>query len=74
MDPADVVLRPVAQRYRLEADGADGGLIIHVPFSAEGRRFSVEQGSDLLEYRSNGHEYVSAPDGDVVGVEPRNRS
>ena len=65
----NVVIRPTALRYQVNAS-EDGGIIVHVPFDPLGRKFSVEWPDDLLEYRSDGKDYVEAPAGAVVGIEP----
>ena len=69
--PAEVVIRPTSVRYQLDV-APDGGIIIRVPAEPRGHKFSVEFSSDLLEYRSDGQDYVDEPGvGCVVGVEPR---
>lgn len=65
-----VVIRPTSISYALRAS-TDGGIIIHVPKDANGRKFSVEFNSDLYTYRSDGTQYVLSGGG-VVSIEPTN--
>jgi hypothetical protein len=69
--PPNVTIRPLALGYSVRPS-ADGGIIIHVPHDSNGRKFSVEFNDDLYHYRSNGKQYVPAPAGEEVSIEPRN--
>lgn len=68
----EVVIRPAVEASVLQLeDTNDGGIVIHVPKSEYGRRFSVEFPHDLYTYRSNGQTYVE-DEGCIVGIEPKN--
>ena len=69
-DATKVTIRPTSIAYQV-TEGDDGSIIIHIPVDPHGRKFSVELQDDLLEYRSDGQDYVVAPAGSVVGIEPR---
>lgn len=52
VDPENVIIRPTTLSFGLESDGSS--LLITVPYSSNGYRFSVEFKDDLWEYRNAG--------------------
>ncbi|KAJ4363496.1 hypothetical protein N0V83_009791 [Neocucurbitaria cava] len=50
VDPANVVIRPTTSGFKLQKSG--DALLITVPYSANGHRFSVEFTDNLWEYRN----------------------
>lgn len=86
IDPADVVIRPTTLAFHMRSSG--DALLITVPYSENGHRFSVEFKDNLWEYRNGGPGSNSCyvqnknPDGQnyieyddtmpIVGVEPLN--
>ncbi|KAK7224466.1 hypothetical protein V2G26_012469 [Clonostachys chloroleuca] len=52
VDAAGVVIRPTTLGFATEQDG--DALLIHVPYSEEGHRFSVEFNDNLWQYRNSG--------------------
>lgn len=67
---SNVKVRPSSLPYRISSPSSDT-IIVRVPYSEHGSRFSVEFQNDLFQYRSNGTEYV-LDGGLVVSEEPRN--
>lgn len=67
---ADVVIRPTSIKYDVKNVG--GATIIRVPADPNGRLFSVEFANDLFTYRSDGRDYTTNGQGDIVGIEPTN--
>ncbi|KAK6530271.1 hypothetical protein TWF694_003633 [Orbilia ellipsospora] len=68
--PSNVVIRPTSITYSISSS-SDGGIIIRVPATTNGAKFSVEFNDDLYTFRSDGNQYVTSG-GDVVGIEPTN--
>lgn len=68
--PSDVIIRPTSIKYSIRS-ASDGSIIIRVPASENGAKFSVEFKDNLYTFCSNGTNYVEAG-GEVVGVEPLN--
>ncbi|KAL2862450.1 glycoside hydrolase [Aspergillus lucknowensis] len=66
----NVIIRPTALAFDTQHDA--GALVIRVPASPSGHRFSVEFADDLFTYRSSGNGYTTDGSGEIVGVEPRN--
>ena len=62
-------LRPLSLQLQARVV-SDDEIVIRVPASDNGVRFSVEFEEDLFLYRSNGTDYVLTG-GEVVGVEPK---
>ncbi|KAL2824706.1 glycoside hydrolase [Aspergillus pseudoustus] len=66
----NVTIRPTALAF--DTQHVAGALVIQVPASPNGYRFSVEFADDLFTYRSSGNGYTTDSSGETVGVEPRN--
>ena len=52
IDPADVLIRPTSLAFDVESSG--NSILVHVPYSATGHRFSIEFRDNLWEYRNAG--------------------
>lgn len=67
---SNVVIRPTNLDFEVFSPSTDQ-LIIRVPYSDRGARFSVEFENDIFEYRTNGTAYI-LDGGLLVSQEPRN--
>ncbi|KAL7942257.1 glycoside hydrolase family 49 protein [Trichoderma barbatum] len=65
-----VTIRPAA--LHLEAKALSDAVFIRVPRNPDGFKFSVEFADDIIQYFSDGTQYVKEGHGHLVGREPRN--
>lgn len=68
---SNVQLRPTYLQYDVSNPAPDI-ILIRVPYSERGTRFSVEFQNDVFQYRTNGTTYVLTDDALLVSEEPRN--